>query len=117
MDVVDILRFSIVVMDSLMAGMVTLQLNTSLFVARRSGKVILRDLAKDPVPHLSAARFGAFLAKPGQRTPEQQAVVDYSDALIGELKAADFQIHRQRVGGPPGRQEGVPGRRARGHLR
>ena len=80
----------------------TLQLNTSLFgpngqsttlanefVAQRGGKVIVRDLAKDPVPHLDAARFGAFLAKPGERTPEQQAVVDYSDALIAELKAAD----------------------------
>ena len=82
--------------------MTTLQLNSSLFgpngqsttlanefVARRGGKVLVRDLAKDPVPHLDAARFGAFLAKPGERTPDQQAVVDYSDALIGELKAAD----------------------------
>ena len=82
--------------------MTTLQINASLFgpngqstalanefVARRGGKVILRDLAKHAVPHLDAARFGAFLAKAGERTPEQQAVVDYSDALIGELKAAD----------------------------
>jgi FMN-dependent NADH-azoreductase len=82
--------------------MTTLQLNTSLFgpngqsttlanefVARRGGKVMVRDLAKDPVPHLDAARFGAFLARAGERTPEQQAVVDYSDALIAELEAAD----------------------------
>ena len=82
--------------------MTTLQLNTSLFgpggqsttlanefVARRGGKVIVRDLARDPVPHLDAARFGAFLAKPEDRTPEQQAVVDYSDALIAELREAD----------------------------
>ena len=82
--------------------MTTLQLNSSLFgpggqsttlanefVARRGGKVIVRDLARDPVPHLDAARFGAFLAKPEARTPEQQAVVDYSDALIAELREAD----------------------------
>jgi FMN-dependent NADH-azoreductase len=82
--------------------MTTLQLNTSLFgqggqsttlanefVAKRGGKAIVRDLAKDPVPHLDASRFGAFLAKPEQRTPEQQAVVDYSDALIAELRQAD----------------------------
>jgi FMN-dependent NADH-azoreductase len=82
--------------------MTTLQLNTSLFgpggqsttlanefVARRAGKVIVRDLARDPVPHLDAARFSAFLAKPEARTPEQQAIVDYSDALIGELREAD----------------------------
>jgi len=82
--------------------MTTLQLNTSLFgaggqsttlaaefVARRGGKVIVRDLAKDPVPHLDAERFAAFLAKPEARTAEQQAVVDYSDALIAELREAD----------------------------
>jgi len=82
--------------------MTTLQLNTSLFgaggqsttlaaefVARRGGKVIVRDLAKEPVPHLDAERFGAFLAKPDARTAEQQAVVDYSEALIAELREAD----------------------------
>src|SRR5213082_1835202 len=82
--------------------MTTLQLNTSLFgaggqsttlaaefVARRGGKVIVRDLAKNPVPHLDAERFGAFLAKPEARTAEQQAVIDYSDALIAELREAD----------------------------
>jgi FMN-dependent NADH-azoreductase len=56
------------------------------------GKVIVRDLAKEPVPHLDAARFAAFVAKPEERTPEQQAVVDYSDALIGELKRADVVV-------------------------
>jgi len=67
------------------------------FVARwrasnPGGEVIVRDLAKEPVPHLDAARFGAFLAKPEERTPAQQAVVDYSDALIGELKRADVVV-------------------------
>jgi len=60
--------------------------------SNHGGKVIVRDLATDPVPHLDAARFGAFLAKPEERTPEQQAVVDYSDALIGELKRADVVV-------------------------
>jgi FMN-dependent NADH-azoreductase len=54
-----------------------------------NGRVIERDLAKDPVPHLTAERFGAFLAKPEERTPEQQAVAGHSDALIEELKSAD----------------------------
>jgi FMN-dependent NADH-azoreductase len=53
------------------------------------GRVIERDLAKDPVPHLTAERFQAFLAKPEARTPGQQAIAGYSDALIGELQAAD----------------------------
>ena len=82
--------------------MTTLLLKTSLFgdagqssqlasdlAAQRGGRLIVRDLAKDPVPHLTAERFQAFLAKPEARTSEQQAVVDYSDRLIGELRAAD----------------------------
>ena len=55
-------------------------------------QVIVRDLAADPVPHLTEERFGAFLAKPGERSAEQQAVVDYSDRLIAELKAADVIV-------------------------
>ena len=54
-----------------------------------ASRIIVRDLAADPVPHLTAERFGALLAKPEERTAEQQAVVDYSDGLIAELKDAD----------------------------
>src|SRR5258706_10658257 len=54
------------------------------------GKVIVRDV--NPVPHLDAARFGAFLAKPGERTAAQQDVVAYSDGLIAELKQADVVV-------------------------
>ncbi len=56
------------------------------------GAIIVRDLAKQPVPHLDAARFGAFLSKPGERTVEQQRVVDYSDRLIDELVRADVIV-------------------------
>jgi FMN-dependent NADH-azoreductase len=52
-------------------------------------RVIVRDLAANPVPHLTAERFAAFNAKPEARTPEQQAVVEFSDRLIDELRAAD----------------------------
>lgn len=54
-----------------------------------AARVIRRDLARDPVPHLDAERFAAFLAKPEARTPAQAATVAYSDALIAELRAAD----------------------------
>jgi FMN-dependent NADH-azoreductase len=83
----------------------TLQLKTSLFgdagqssqlsdqlAARLRGRLIVRDLSQEPVPHLDAVRFGAFLARPDSRTPEQQAIVDYSDGLIAELKQADALI-------------------------
>lgn len=58
-------------------------------VGNPGAKVVVRELAKDPIPHLDEARFGAFLAKPEARTPEQARVVGESDALIAELKAAD----------------------------
>jgi FMN-dependent NADH-azoreductase len=54
-----------------------------------NGRVIVRDLAADPAPHLTAERFQAFATVPAERTPQQQAVVDYSDALIDELRIAD----------------------------
>ncbi|MET0988716.1 MAG: NAD(P)H-dependent oxidoreductase [Steroidobacteraceae bacterium] len=57
--------------------------------AHPEGHVITRDLAATPIPHLTAERFQAFLSKPEERTPEQQAVVDFSDALIAELQAVD----------------------------
>ncbi len=56
------------------------------------GKVMVRDLAQEPVPHLDADRFGAFIAKPETRTPQQQAIVAYSDALIAELRSADAVV-------------------------
>lgn len=87
-----------------------LQLNTSLYsnagqssrLAERfvSGwrarnpraKVIVRDLAADPVPHITAERFQSFTAKVEARTPAQAEVVAYSDALIEELKRADVIV-------------------------
>jgi len=60
--------------------------------ANPGGKVIVRDLAQDPVPHIDADRFGAFIASPEQRTGEQKAIVAYSDALIAELKTADVIV-------------------------
>lgn len=56
------------------------------------GEVIVRDVAHEPVPHLDALRFGAFTTNAADRTAEQQAIVAYSDALIGELKQADVIV-------------------------
>jgi FMN-dependent NADH-azoreductase len=53
------------------------------------GRVVTRDLAADPIPHLTAERFVAFGTKPEDRSPQQQAAVAYSDALIEELRNAD----------------------------
>jgi len=90
--------------------MTLLQINTSLFsnsgqstrladqfiAGRQAGDpeldVVVRDLAREPVPHLTAERFQAFLAKPEARTPAQDAIVAESDTLIDELKAADIIV-------------------------
>ncbi len=54
--------------------------------------LVERDLGADPVPHLDGARAAAFFAKPGERTAEQRALIDYSDALIAELRRADVLV-------------------------
>ena len=69
------------------------QLNDAFVVAWKQnhpeGKVVSRDLAAEPVPHLDAERFLSFLAKPEERNDKQQAVVAFSDALIEEVRQAD----------------------------
>ena len=90
--------------------MTLLQINTSLFsnagqssrladrfvaglkAAGPDLEVVVRDLAREPVPHLTAERFQAFLAKPEARSAEQQAIVASSDALIRELQVADVVV-------------------------
>ena len=56
------------------------------------GRVVRRDLAADPVPHLTAARFAAFLTPPEQHDAEQRAVAKFSDDLIEELRQADVLV-------------------------
>jgi FMN-dependent NADH-azoreductase len=53
------------------------------------GRVVTRDLTPESMPHLTARRFIAFAAPAAERTAEQQAVVEFSDALIEELETAD----------------------------
>ena len=91
-----------------------LQINTSLFgergnssqltrrfierwrAAHPDGRVVVRDIQGDPLPHLDAERIGALFSKPEGRTPEQQAIVDLSDALIAEVESPEEP--RFRVG-------------------
>jgi len=55
-------------------------------------RVVVRDLASDPVPHLTAERFAAFIAAKEKRTPQQEKILAYSDKLIHELKQADTLV-------------------------
>jgi FMN-dependent NADH-azoreductase len=56
-------------------------------------RIVKRDVAAaEPVPHLNAERFGAFITAPAERSAAQHAVVAYSDTLIEELKQADVIV-------------------------
>lgn len=54
-----------------------------------NGQVLCRDLAADPLPHLTAEAVAGFQAQATERSPTQQASLAMSDALIAELKQAD----------------------------
>ena len=55
-------------------------------------RLIRRDLATEPVPHLTAERFAAFITPESERTEAQREVAAYSDRLIDELRAADVIV-------------------------
>ncbi len=55
-------------------------------------ELLVRDFAREPIPHLDAERFQSFLTQPDARSPEQAAVVDFSDTLIRELREADVVV-------------------------
>lgn len=64
----------------------------ALLAAATGARLVVRDLAQNPVPHLTAERFAAFATPPGERTLEQQRHVAESDALINELREADTVV-------------------------
>lgn len=52
------------------------------------GRVVVRDLAADPIPHLTAERFTAFGGGDGLDAGQLAALAD-SDEMIAELEEAD----------------------------
>jgi len=55
-------------------------------------KVVVRDLAHNPPPHVGEAFVGGISTGPEQRTPEQTKALALSDVLIDELLAADVIV-------------------------
>jgi len=55
-------------------------------------KVVVRDLAQNPPPHVGEAFVGGISTGPEQRTPEQTQALASSDVLIDELLAADVMV-------------------------
>ncbi len=52
-------------------------------------EVIKRDLATNPIPHLSAESYEAFSVPAEERSLEQQQALALSDKLTDELRSAD----------------------------
>lgn len=59
---------------------------------RPDARVLRRDLAQAPVPHLDAARLGALVAAPEARSVEQQRAVEETERLTRELQEADVLV-------------------------
>jgi FMN-dependent NADH-azoreductase len=60
--------------------------------ADTGSRVIVRDLARQPLPHLTEERLTAFVTAPEQRTADQARIAAESDALVAELAATDVLV-------------------------
>jgi FMN-dependent NADH-azoreductase len=58
--------------------------------ARPEATVVLRDVGTDPLPHLTPATLGGLRGEP--QTEAERRTRAISDALIGELRAADLIV-------------------------
>lgn len=55
-------------------------------------KIVERDLANDPLPHLNGEQFSAFITPPEQRTDAQKTLASQSDELVKEISDADTVV-------------------------
>ncbi len=78
------------------AGSITRQLSAEYVkqwqAKHPNGTVITRDLAAQPVPHLTEAMMGAFFTPADQLSAEQKTTIAVSDKLVDELLAADTLV-------------------------
>lgn len=65
------------------------QVVTKLTEQNDQAQVVVRDLAKTPLPYFDATVAMALNSSAEDRTDEQQAIIDLSDRLIAEIEAAD----------------------------
>lgn len=66
------------------------------FIAKLKQKmavdVIERDLASDPLPHLSQVEMGAWMTPGNERSDEQVELANISDSLVAELQNTDALV-------------------------
>ena len=60
--------------------------------ANPDGRVIVRDVTAEPVPHLSAEHTSAFFTPEADRNDAQRDIIAYSDKLVGEVRDADVIV-------------------------
>ena len=61
-------------------------------LAAQGHAIVERDLAAQPVPHLTEAMMGAFFTPAEQRGEQATADIRISDTLVDELLAADILV-------------------------
>ena len=61
-------------------------------LAAQGNSIVTRDLAAQPVPHLTEAMMGAFFTPAEQRGEQATADIKISDTLVDELLAADILV-------------------------
>lgn len=60
--------------------------------ANPTDSIQVRDLAKQPVPHLDMNLLGGWMKPADQQSAGEQAALSRSDALVAELKDADVVV-------------------------
>lgn len=70
---------------------------TALFVdqwrgSHPDGRVVLRDLAKTPLPYVDLPWIGGAFTPPEQHSPESVAAIAISNELVAELQATDHIV-------------------------
>ena len=60
--------------------------------AHPDDSIQIRDLARDPVPHLDASLLGGWMTAAEQQSAEEREALARSERLTGELLAADVLV-------------------------
>jgi FMN-dependent NADH-azoreductase len=61
-------------------------------IAHPAAKIVVRNVAKNPLPHVGEAFVSGVTQKPEQRSPAETQALALSDGLIEELAAADVLV-------------------------
>ncbi|RZJ71179.1 NAD(P)H-dependent oxidoreductase [Flavobacterium sp.] len=67
-------------------------INSQLEKKYADSSIVVKDLAKTPVPHLEAAHFLAFVASGGDLSDENDSDASQSNSAINQLKEADVVV-------------------------